>query len=89
MRIQELANRADDEPLLLVGELGVKRQRNGLTRGGFGVGKITRRVTQRREARLQVERDGVVDLGADLARREIVAQRVADRSWNAASNKVR
>ncbi len=81
--VKELANRADDEPLLLVDQLGIDRQREGLACGRFGIGKITRLVAQRRETGLQMEWNRIVDLGADLSRGEILAQRVANRRRHA------
>ncbi len=56
IRVEELADRADDETLLFIDQLGIDRQREGLASGGFGIGKITRLVAQRRESRVA---DGV------------------------------
>ena len=72
-------NRADDVALFGVGELGIDRQGEGLAGRRFGLRKIARLVAQRREAGLQVERDRIVDLGADLPCRQMVAERIADR----------
>ena len=69
MTIEELADRADDVALLLVGQLGIHRQGERLARGRFGDGEVAGLVAERREAGLQVERDRVVDLGPDLAGR--------------------
>ena len=83
MSIEILADRTDDEPLLLVAELRIERQRERFTGGRFRVGKIARLVAQRLEAKLQVERDRVIDLRADLSRRQIFTQRVAKQSGHA------
>ena len=76
-------NRADDVALFGVGELGIDRQGEGLAGRRFGLRKIARLVAQRGEAGLQVERDRIVDLGADLPRRQMVAKRIAERRGNA------
>ena len=78
--IQELADRGDDRLLLFVGQFGIDRHRECLTRGRFGVRKIAGVMAQRREARLQVQRNRVVDLRADLRAAEVVTQRVAQLS---------
>ena len=52
-------------------------------RGGLGDGEVAGLVAEGGEAGLQVERDRVVDLGPDLAARQVVAQGVADRGRDA------
>ena len=81
--VEELADRADDVALLLLGQLGVHRQGQRLAGGRFGDGEVAGLVAQGREAGLQVERDRIVDLGPDLAGGQVVAQGVADRGRHA------
>ena len=83
MSIEVLANRSHDEVLLLVAELGVDRQGEGLAGGRLGDRKIARLVAQRGEAGLEMKRYRVVDLGADLPRRQKVAQGIAERRGHA------
>ena len=78
--IQELPDRTDHQPLLLVGQLRIHRQGQGLPRGRFRVREIAGLMTQRCKARLQMQGDRVVDLRPDLPARQVLAHRVADRA---------
>ena len=84
MRVEELANRSHHVTLLLIGQLGIDGQRQRFSfAAASAMGKSPGFVAQRSEARLQMQRYGIVDLGADLARSQVVAKRVADGSRHA------
>ena len=83
VRIDEMADRADDERLLLGRQLGIDRQCEGFAGGRLGDGKIARLVAQGSETRLKVERYRVVDFGADLAGGQKISERVAEGGGNA------
>src|SRR3954471_15082004 len=82
-RLVELGDRVHDIALLIEGQLAVNRQRHARLRGSVRVRIRGGRRWQRAEAFLTMERDGIVDLSADLLRREpraqVVASRAADR----------
>ena len=80
MRIKILPDRADDKPLLLVAQLGIDRQRDGFPGGRFRDREIAGLVAQSLEAGLQVQGDRIIDLRADLPCRQVIAQRIAERS---------
>jgi len=60
-----------------VEEFGVDREGEDFGGGALGVGEVAGLVAERLEGGLQVERDGVVDLAANLAGGEVVAESVA------------
>src|SRR4029453_762089 len=62
-----VGERGDDSALLLYRQLGINRQREDSISCSFRVRKITAPISERREALLQVERHGIVDLGANAA----------------------
>src|ERR1019366_9893338 len=60
--------------LLVFVEFSKHGQRQHFFRGALGFGEVAFAVSEIDEARLQVQRDGIVDLGPDLARGEKLAQ---------------
>src|SRR5262249_46427708 len=76
-RAHETTNRGRDALGLLVGELGVHREREDLVRHALGHWEIALAVAQELGRLLQVDRHRVVDLRADALRAEILAHRVA------------
>ena len=81
--VKELANRADDETLLFVDQLRIDRQARVSRAADSALGKSPGLSAQRRETGLQMKWNRIVDLSADLARGEILAQRVANRCRHA------
>lgn len=76
---EEAADGLDDVDLLLFGQLGVHREGEGLAGGALGLGEVAGPVAEVAEALLEVERDGVVNLGADAVGAEVRDERVAVR----------
>src|SRR5579863_161889 len=66
--------------LFFFGEFGEHGQGQDFFRGAFGFREVAFAVSQIGETGLQVERDGVVDFGADFAGGEELAQVVAAES---------
>src|ERR687893_1141437 len=77
-RSSELADAVDDVGDLLLGELGVHRQREDLSGGAVGVW-VAAADAQPGVGRLPVERDRIVDGGADPALHEVGEQLVSVR----------
>ena len=63
--------------LLIFAQLGEDGQGQDFAGGALGFGETAFRVAETLERRLQMERDGVVDLRADFALGEELAQAVA------------
>src|SRR5208337_4101831 len=76
---QKLGDGADDRMLLVLAKLGEDGQGQHLVRRSFGFGEAALFVTEVLQRCLQMERDGVVDLRADLALGEELTQTVAAR----------
>ena len=74
MSVEILADRSDDKSLLLIAQLGINGQGERFSGSRFRDGEITRLVAQRLKARLQMQWDGIVDLRADLARCQVLAE---------------
>jgi hypothetical protein len=77
---EEVCDCIDDIALLIVRELRKYRQRERLASGSFGLRQSAFAVTQVRETFLLMQSERVVDRGADLATRKMVAQIIAARS---------
>src|SRR2546421_5080663 len=70
----ELRDRPHHVPLLVRRQLGIDGERERLLGGPHGHGAVLGFPAQRGEALLQVERDRVVDLGADLGPAEVLPE---------------
>ena len=68
MGIKVLADRADDKPLLFVGELGIDGESDGLPGGRFRDRKVACLVAQGLKTGLQMQRDRIINLCTDLPR---------------------
>src|SRR5271170_6258715 len=66
----EIRNTGDDPALLFFGQFGEHWQGKDFFRGAFGFGEIAFAVSEVHKTGLQVQRDGIVDFGPDLARRK-------------------
>src|SRR5262245_18053144 len=77
--VDERGDALDDVRRLLRGQLGLNRQRHGFQRGTLAFRERARRVTEIREALLQVHRNGVIDFGSDAAALQVCLQRIAVR----------
>ena len=64
---QKLGDGGDDGLLLVFAEFGKNWQSQDFAGGAFGLGEAAFAVAETLESLLLVERDGVVDLRADLA----------------------
>ncbi len=66
--VGELGDRVHDDALLFRRQLAVDRNGEALVRRALGLREIAGAIAEVGEARLQVERHGIVDLVADAAR---------------------
>jgi len=77
--MDELADRGHHGFLLRGGQLSINGDREALVSRPLGVRKITAAMAEIREARLQMERHGIVDLGPDAEAVHVPLERVALR----------
>src|SRR5437773_11056021 len=77
--MNELADRGHYDVLLRGGQLPINRDREALAGRPFGVRKIAAAMAEIREARLQMERHGIVDLGPDAETVQVPLERIALR----------
>ncbi len=75
----EGADGGDDGLLLVVAEFGVEGEREDFGGGAFGFGEVAGVVPEEAKRGLQMQRQGVVDLGADALGGEVGAEFVSSR----------
>lgn len=75
--LEEAADGLDDVVLLVFSQFGEHRQRECFAGGAFGFGEVAFLVAEVAEAVLQVERDGIMNFGADAVLCEVRGERVA------------